>query len=249
MAGLMDFVFLIRHANSGLIKIGVTDDWTATAYALKADHNFDVLLVVACGNALEEAERLHVQFGEHRLPESEWFYLEPPQVDALLAAVSVLGEEIKWRPIGSDQPKASKPSSPSLREITWEQASTFKQAFEAIPAVREVYICESPYGNEIVGAVIASGYRWIPMPWGSLSNGYYEQLASIDSSRAGVEFSLGGDDPRIPVSEQEMFDHLMQLPGPVVRRPAAALKAFLRRLLALLRSAFERILRLSLRWR
>ena len=62
---------LIRHRGSDLIKIGITSDWTSMAYALKVEHKCDALLVVACHNAFQEEQRLHAQFGEDRLSQSE----------------------------------------------------------------------------------------------------------------------------------------------------------------------------------
>ena len=130
----------------------------------------------------------------------------------------MLGDEVDWRPAGRRQSKTRKPSRPPLGEIRWEQANAFKQALEAIPAVREVWIWEAIYeGNPQVNSLIVSGQRWISTPRSRLSPGHYEELAFIDPGRPGIAFHLHGDGPLIPVSGQEMFEHLKRLPGPADR--------------------------------
>ena len=87
-------LYVIRHRSSGLVKIGITNDWLSRSTALLVSVKCDALKVVACQSSFIHERRLHHAFKDFRLPQSEWFHLDEEKTQSLIVYVGDLGPEI-----------------------------------------------------------------------------------------------------------------------------------------------------------
>ena len=74
-------VYLIQHRSSKLVKIGITTDWSRRSRQLGVgDTTEDLLLWAIDAPYHQQAEQaLHGALARHRLPQSEWFHVDPAQ--------------------------------------------------------------------------------------------------------------------------------------------------------------------------
>lgn len=91
-------IYLIRHKSSGLVKIGITENWQRRCSELEVEVKCEVLKVMFCELAHHHEKQMHIEFDDFRLPQSEWFHLNNDQTQSLIEKVSLLGKENKWRP-------------------------------------------------------------------------------------------------------------------------------------------------------
>lgn len=88
----MGFLYVIQSCDSDrLHKIGITKNWEKRRIALKVEVKTVQKLLVQLPDELEKKieKELHKQFTEHRLPQSEWFFLEYDKYIKLKSAINV----------------------------------------------------------------------------------------------------------------------------------------------------------------
>lgn len=69
----MECVYLIRHNETGLHKIGMTADWVRRSRELKVGQVTTEVRIVRCRDAQKWEKVLHSMFKHKRIPQSEWF--------------------------------------------------------------------------------------------------------------------------------------------------------------------------------
>lgn len=90
----MNCLYLIKDNKTGLVKIGITSQWTKRAQTLHVDRKTTAILVVKVENNREHERLLHEQYAHQRLPATEWFSLTDFQIENLTRKVKKLGEAI-----------------------------------------------------------------------------------------------------------------------------------------------------------
>ncbi|QEY33031.1 hypothetical protein EVJ50_13135 [Synechococcus sp. RSCCF101] len=120
-------VYVIRHRDSGMVKIGSAGLWLLRAKALKVGLSTDQLAAVTVGDMLELEAELHERYQDQQLPGSDYFQLSPEQTDEAVAIVRALGHELPpFSP--PDQTPTTEPSLPppdkADRETKNEPTST-----------------------------------------------------------------------------------------------------------------------------
>jgi len=91
-------IYVLRHKSSGLIKIGITENWQRRCSELRVSVKCEVLRAVFCESASLFEKQIHLEFDDFRLPQSEWFHLSGNQIQSVVNKISSLGEENKWMP-------------------------------------------------------------------------------------------------------------------------------------------------------
>ena len=73
--------YVLQHRETGLIKIGCSQNWKARKTALKVGSEKCHLLALWQDDQFRERERdLQAKLAQYRLPGSEWFFCTPEQV-------------------------------------------------------------------------------------------------------------------------------------------------------------------------
>ena len=71
----MECVYLIKHNQSGLYKIGMTKNWDSRSKQLKVGSSTSKIKLVSCRNSEKWEKVLHAMFKHKRIPQSEWFQI------------------------------------------------------------------------------------------------------------------------------------------------------------------------------
>ena len=74
-------IYLIKHDESGLYKIGMTANWSRRSRELKVGVSTRQVKIISCQNARKWEKVLHSMFKHKRLPQSEWFKIS--EADAI----------------------------------------------------------------------------------------------------------------------------------------------------------------------
>ena len=73
-------IYIIRHVESGMIKIGRTDEWSRRSKELLVGLATEVIEIDADFESTQESheveQRTHRLLKQYRLPQSEWFYID-----------------------------------------------------------------------------------------------------------------------------------------------------------------------------
>ncbi|MCP9911628.1 GIY-YIG nuclease family protein [Cyanobium sp. BA20m-p-22] len=74
-------VYVIRHLDTGLHKIGITNNWTRRKRELEVGRKTSPVHVVRVNDARQIESFLHRRFHANRMPQSEWFNLSAEQLE------------------------------------------------------------------------------------------------------------------------------------------------------------------------
>lgn len=69
----MECVYLIRHNETNLLKIGMTTNWHQRSRRLEIGRTTTKIMTVPCQDSGKWEKVLHAMFKHKRLPQSEWF--------------------------------------------------------------------------------------------------------------------------------------------------------------------------------
>ena len=69
----MECVYLIRHNETNLLKIGMTTNWDQRSRRLEVGRTTTKIMTVPCKDSGKWERVLHAMFKHKRLPQSEWF--------------------------------------------------------------------------------------------------------------------------------------------------------------------------------
>ena len=122
-------VYRIRHKRSGMIKIGISDNWERRARELKVGVTTEVLNLQTCESIAAAAaveKQAHKLLDSYRLPQSEWFCASKKLtfVAVCEAWLKVAAPEI-WRLFRSD--KAQKALLKAMVGLRHERHRLLKQ--------------------------------------------------------------------------------------------------------------------------
>ena len=143
-------IYLIRHRSSGLVKIGITQNWPRRCTELSAGFKCEIIKSVFCSLARDHEKRIHLDLDKYRLPQSEWFYLSEKQIQELAGKIILLGEENKWRP-GQRKKRKIKSLKPVLllpypQTETWIDLLESSQCISAVDAFSDAVVI---YGLQV----------------------------------------------------------------------------------------------------
>lgn len=115
-------LYLIKHSETGLVKIGISNNWYARAKALQVGTKTFPLAVVLTNNNKQAESSLHEQYRHCRLPGSEYFQLNKQGIGEVVSAAFKYGEPLSdWR----CPPKHTCPARALLRQDYVEVTSSF----------------------------------------------------------------------------------------------------------------------------
>lgn len=87
-------LYVIKHNQTGLVKIGVSNNWYERAKALQIGVKTSPLIVVLTDNNSKAEKDLHEQYKEYRLPGSEYFQLESVLIGEVLSKALKYGRAL-----------------------------------------------------------------------------------------------------------------------------------------------------------
>lgn len=94
-------LYIIKHHQTGLIKIGISNNWYSRAKALKVGTATYPIVVVLTENCANLERQLHEEYNEYRLPGSEYFSLDTRAVGEAVSTALQYGSVL---PNWSEQP-------------------------------------------------------------------------------------------------------------------------------------------------
>jgi len=80
-------LYVIRHLDTGLHKIGITNDWGRRQRELEVGTKTAPVHVVRVNDARQVERFLHRRFKANRMPQSEWFHLSDTQLEFVRTTV------------------------------------------------------------------------------------------------------------------------------------------------------------------
>jgi len=115
-------LYLIKHSETGLVKIGISNNWYARAKALQVGTKTFPLAVVLTNNNKQAESSLHDQYRYCRLPGSEYFQLNGQGIGEVVSAALKYGKPLSdWR----HPPKHTCPARALLRQDYVEVTCSF----------------------------------------------------------------------------------------------------------------------------
>jgi hypothetical protein len=91
-------LYVIRHLDTGLHKIGITNDWSRRQRELEVGTKTQPVHVVRVNDARQIERFLHRRFKANRMPQSEWFHLSDEQLDFVRTTVLKASDDHKHGP-------------------------------------------------------------------------------------------------------------------------------------------------------
>jgi len=80
-------LYVIQHEDTGLHKIGITNDWSRRQRELELGIKTKAVHVVRVNDARQIESYLHRRFKAQRMPQSEWFNLDGEQLNFVRSTV------------------------------------------------------------------------------------------------------------------------------------------------------------------
>jgi len=148
-------LYVLQHINSGLIKIGVTGNWKSRSSQLCVGSKCNAIMVVACEDNYHEESKLHCDYDQQRIPQTEWFELSNKQIETLLKRVAMLGEQIEWRP-KDVKPKPKRQPRKPTPTYTEDQLRHWEARLIELPFVSVVDV----YADAVVFYGLELQYYW-----------------------------------------------------------------------------------------
>lgn len=91
-------LYVIKHDQTGLVKIGVSNNWYERAKALQIGTKTSPVIVVLTDNNAKAERDLHEQYRDYRLPGSEYFQLDNTSVGEVISKALKYGRPLSdWR--------------------------------------------------------------------------------------------------------------------------------------------------------
>ena len=91
-------LYIIKHHQTGLVKIGISNNWYERAKALKTGIATYPIIVVLTENGASLERYLHEEYSEYRLPGSEYFYLDQQAIGEAVSTALQHGRVLSnWR--------------------------------------------------------------------------------------------------------------------------------------------------------
>lgn len=87
-------LYVIKHNRTGLVKIGVSNNWYERAKALQVGVKTSPLIVVLTDNNVEAEKYLHAHYRDCRLPGSEYFQLDSTFVGEVISKALKYGKPL-----------------------------------------------------------------------------------------------------------------------------------------------------------
>ena len=87
-------LYVIKHNQTGLVKIGVSNNWYERAKALQVGTKTSPLIVVLTDNNAKAEKDLHEQYKDYRLPGSEYFQLDKVSIGEVISKAFRYGDPL-----------------------------------------------------------------------------------------------------------------------------------------------------------
>lgn len=100
----MECVYLIRHNETNLLKIGMTTNWEQRSRRLEVGRTTTKIMTVPCKDSGKWERVLHTMFKHKRLPQSEWFKITEEEA---ISKMNWLASKTNQRMIVGDWKRAA----------------------------------------------------------------------------------------------------------------------------------------------
>lgn len=110
-------LYVIRHGETGLHKIGITNDWTRRQKELEVGPKTKAIHIVRVNDARQVEKYLHRRFAAKRMPQSEWFHLNEEELGFVRTTI-LKAKDDYVRAQNKKAPKEARPKHYQSKEGT-----------------------------------------------------------------------------------------------------------------------------------